>query len=785
MINLDRAFSTSNKSVFDYFQKAGVGYYIPLYQREYSWDNDNIDQFLEDITKGIEALIDSSDQDNEIRFLGTIITVEDVQKLQYDSTQDRRAVPTAVEKIIDGQQRLSTIALTSTLLNYYIRLTIKTLKEKLVRSALGLSEIEKQQLELEMTGIQSFWDRKLSTLFSVNLHTGQNNNLKPKIIRGNQDRWMYDIGDGQGYNSDVALELYRYIEFFEGRDDNYEPRFAKKNSTNTNLSSINEWIKKRVLTAHINDSDLFSSGGSILESISQDNLWNYNRGDFFSPIVNNIQDQKDKTKFSYHLNSLVQLCAASHFLLDRCCFTIIQPSTEDWAFDMFQSLNGTGTPLTAIETFLPLVINLVTLNGFNYKESPDKVNFDKVLAALSEKVASRKTKKTNELLTSFALPAKGDKLATHFSAQRRWLEKILTKDITDFRSQRAFIEFLGTYSEFYSKYWNGYTAENGQPLDFLIGDSEADLISLLLLFLKASNHFMCLTVLGSAYYKWASTRNVASLNNFKKCVKITAAFYILWRSCTTNTGLDDAYRVFFKGSSASPLQHPPHNYLSNNLIDSTELRQYFISVLNSNNGKTPITKTEWINAACNFAGYDSSTQIARLTLLISANDTIPDNSLPGLSKRGTRDSRPYLKLANWLSADLSSIEHVAPQTPDNSWDDQIYFLHLEDRLGNLTLLPQSINSSAGNRPWTEKQLYYKHLGKTDPLEIEQITNEAIASGINLNQETIEMLKSARHLSHIEPIVSMQNQPWNSQLIDARSRNILGYVHETIYSWLNI
>jgi uncharacterized protein with ParB-like and HNH nuclease domain len=54
MINkIEQAFLTEGKNVYNFFQRPGIGYYIPLYQREYSWDKENIEQLLDDIGKRI------------------------------------------------------------------------------------------------------------------------------------------------------------------------------------------------------------------------------------------------------------------------------------------------------------------------------------------------------------------------------------------------------------------------------------------------------------------------------------------------------------------------------------------------------------------------------------------------------------------------------------------------------------------------------------------------------------------------------------------------------------
>jgi uncharacterized protein with ParB-like and HNH nuclease domain len=37
-LDFDKLFEPSNKSVLDFYRQSGVGYYIPDYQRDYSWD---------------------------------------------------------------------------------------------------------------------------------------------------------------------------------------------------------------------------------------------------------------------------------------------------------------------------------------------------------------------------------------------------------------------------------------------------------------------------------------------------------------------------------------------------------------------------------------------------------------------------------------------------------------------------------------------------------------------------------------------------------------------------
>lgn len=52
-LDFDKLFEPSNKSVLDFYRQSGVGYYIPDYQRDYSWDKENINQLLSDIAEGL------------------------------------------------------------------------------------------------------------------------------------------------------------------------------------------------------------------------------------------------------------------------------------------------------------------------------------------------------------------------------------------------------------------------------------------------------------------------------------------------------------------------------------------------------------------------------------------------------------------------------------------------------------------------------------------------------------------------------------------------------------
>jgi hypothetical protein len=108
-MDISRVFTNRSESVADFFQRSGIGYYIPLYQREYSWDTENIDQLMEDVCSGVHDVIDGTR--DPIHFMGTLILVTETNPVVNIKPLDQRALPERIDNVIDGQQRISTITL--------------------------------------------------------------------------------------------------------------------------------------------------------------------------------------------------------------------------------------------------------------------------------------------------------------------------------------------------------------------------------------------------------------------------------------------------------------------------------------------------------------------------------------------------------------------------------------------------------------------------------------------------------------------------------------------------
>ncbi len=589
------------------------------------------------------------------------------------------------------------------------------------------------------------------------------------------DKWVIQEEQNTSYLSPVAKYLFQFIKHFVENGD--YPTFDKNLNAGKNLPIINNWIEKSVVNAHVNHNG-FVPAGTIIKKMDQENIWSYDRPNLQSYIED--PSASDNQSFSFHLNSLVQIFAVCHYLLDRCCFTIIQPINDDWAFDMFQSLNATGTPLTAIETFKPLVVNTTTLRHPIFKSTVENSYFAKIEQSFGDlKSAAQKSKFTNDLLTSFAIPTDGTKLASHFSSQRKWLEKVYDKTLIHYDDKREFIKYFGNYAEFYSKIWNNYSAENSLPIPSIMSSNEAELASLLVLYLRESNHKMAITLIGSYYHEVLEGKQ-DSVRNFISAVKALAAFYTLWRSAKSNSGLDDAYRTFFRGSSKQNIA--PHTWIADHGFEINSLKTYLVNTLKLDGLND---RSTWLKKAIVSLRYDTSTTICKFALFVAAHDTIPDPQLQGIMKTGTPNCSPYLKLEKWISSDLKTIEHIAPEKKSQTWDESLYDVaQLYQSIGNLTLLPSNVNTSASNKGWKEKYLYYQHLGVDDPDIIQKLATRARINGIDLSQSTVELLRKSSHASHIKHILEYgETSIWNSNIVNKRANKILEILWDKISDWI--
>ena len=55
-IDLHKEYDSRGESVQDLFDSTEEGFFVPFYQREYTWEEDNINQLFDDLVLGVREL---------------------------------------------------------------------------------------------------------------------------------------------------------------------------------------------------------------------------------------------------------------------------------------------------------------------------------------------------------------------------------------------------------------------------------------------------------------------------------------------------------------------------------------------------------------------------------------------------------------------------------------------------------------------------------------------------------------------------------------------------------
>ncbi len=761
-VDFNLAFNSSPESILEFFQRPGIGFYIPNYQRPYSWDEENITQMMEDICSGVDML---RTNEEAVTYFGTVIMLAADKKKTQVAPKDPKAIPAEVLITIDGQQRLSTLAL----LGIHLHYTILDISRKLPEKTPFFDIVE------EAKNVAS----DVQNLFSLDLKSGIPS-LKPKIIRAQDDTWTFN-GPDETYNSEVSNYIAKYIRNITNNQCEL-PEVEKKSRIGGNVNILNDWLF-RIANAHITGSPLdgkYPIGSLIMSSDFQSYVWKYEREEL--AIIVQQRNEKKSTP-EYRTTALAQLFLFANYLLQRCCLTITKPLNEDWAFDMFQSLNATGTPLTAMETFRPLVIREEERHKIIYENSISSKNMQRVDELLNVKDNATKNTLTNTVLTSFALSYNGDKLPSKFSAQRKWLNDQYLA-LNNLNERRSFTEYLGDVADFNNRCWQMRYTKEPEIIPGIEHHAEKRLASFLMKYIKDANFQIIGSVLCRFYEGVIKSRKGAD-KEFIESIKASAAFFTLWRSARSNSGLDDVFRRLMRdgfvenGSSNSPLSWASHPAAPL----ASQIKKYYKYILKKENIST---RSEWIIKAKG-VNYRSAKIVCRFLLFVSAHETDVDPNNPGLMIPSTKGVNFMYDPELWKSFDFKDIEHIAPKNPSelSEWDSNLYPEEAFNEIGNLTLLPKEINSSAGNKNWQTKLLYYQHLGITIPSIIERLREEAKIQGIVLAQETIDLLCGAKHSHHMKPIIQRpMNMPWDLQIVQSRTNRILELTWDRMNEWLN-
>jgi hypothetical protein len=733
--------------------QVGKGLIIPEYQRPYRWPEENIERLISDLISGIKDVfvnkISSSDNDNTL-FLGTLLVVQTPNTDLTGYTDSNRFVrPAGINYIVDGQQRLSTIAILAIVLH-----------RKIVHA---LSQIGKENLvdRKSYDRMKNIIDRvvcgKLKKFYCITIEGDFSPNDKPIIIRRGEEFWTRD-GYSE-YKSPIARFISDYIH--TGKETDYSDDGERYAVIQTNQKKISQLIE-----SYVTDEDFVSldpnklkTESEILKILALELFQSTHHPDIAMLIDNdNLQSKKIYA-------NLLKKCLLSLFLFENCCVNYLEPRTHKWAIEVFQSLNSTGVPLTAMEVFKAYVYQNKENTSPNVQQIADEA-FESVETLVVESV--NPANQTNVLLTAYALGFDGEKLGTQYKKQEQYLRKLY--DSAEKVSVFNYMLHMSKYMYF----------RNHPDSDFK-KSTQADFCQL---FLESMNLNTVHPLLG--YY--FDDDNHSNENYLRACYA-TAAFYALWRGVKTSNELDNVARdLMSKGIITSNIHVP---MMQNGNSQQISLRDYKNALIDVLKRENIWDKGSWTNNAKNFLTYQNSTTLCRFILFITSHNMRADDSYPGGIQPGAEKLYTFMTGDNWRSEMYNSVEHIAPQKPnlqDVSWNPDIYGEGLESSIhhtiGNLTLLPKPMNSILSNLSWGYKHQFYSHLA--NPSDVEKRQKLLKIASIRYTKRARAILENtAMYFHYLEPIVRVpaSDGAWSRAIVEKRTEQICSLAYDRLSKWL--
>ena len=346
-------FEAQSKSLRELLSDNGLGLYLPPYQRPYGWGKDKVEKLLDDTLHGLKNLGEAPDS---FTFLGTVITIHDVNHVTVKPIV-KPEVPSKVLTVIDGQQRLSSLLILLVSLHNLIRQhSWKVFKGKTPEpSDTAAVALYSETVNILQTVGTAIYERK-------NFGAAP---IYPRLIRAFDDQWAKDV-KLKKYESPIANLIYTYSVTADAESSTSKPtdfrpkarlhagegesdlikRFAEIRAALTKLA-------QRKPIEELEDLPPLSTLANNIEF--QRALFNHELDPELCSVARELKDEPEAV--------LMRLVMFAAYVLNRIALTVVQGKDEDYAFTIFESLNTTGEPLTAFETFLPRVVMAEKIRG--------------------------------------------------------------------------------------------------------------------------------------------------------------------------------------------------------------------------------------------------------------------------------------------------------------------------------------------------------------------------------------------------------------------------------------
>ena len=773
-------FKAQTKSVYELFTSPpGIHYYIPAYQRPYSWGKPEIQRLVEDCAFGLRNVLRDHDG---YSFVGTVITIVDTGH-ETIHPMVKADLPAIVHLVIDGQQRMTSISMLLLHLHNRLRLSFK-------KNHAAISAISPEMEQWISRQVFDFLDLTATTLIAERSNFPAPPAWYPKIIRAYLDSWVRNPID-QNYKSPIAKAITDYHNQGGFKpEDNPSLFLPSANGVDADekfrlsFKYIKDMVDALMDDGLGSDSICIPSYGDILESTPFQALFKTNKEELFNLFP-------DRTLVS-PCSEIIRILGLLLYFLTRVSVTSVTVSKDEYAFAVFDSLNTTGKPLTPYETLRPIVMKSVGLSNFD--NSLEKGLLDEIDANIGDINDKASIKRSEVVAVDFASAEAGEKISKRPDEQRGMYRSTFSRVDKDSIERQAYLRQLRDIVELHRRVfgsWKEPLISNGIFTE--LSNEGKTCLS----FLAKFAHTITIPVL-SRFITFAKETNPNTderrfaVKELDEAIKAITAFSLLFRSTRRDTGgIDDIYRQIMRSDPSSPtslaaLQRSKFTIDGQTrdieIPTALKLKKELWRRLSDSKPHAGVSnKNRYVEMARDLPIYSINKDIARFLLLIAQHNASEDQQNKGLIKSGLLNCFPCITLLEWTSEGTNSVEHIAPQNPGiNGWNQDIYedqdFKHT---LGNLTLCPSGANAALSNRPWSDKKKMFEALSSDSITSANLAIEDIYIDG----PSRTKFLQKIRYVPYLKSL-STREDNWDKDFIKNRSECLYGRVWDQLASWLN-
>ena len=757
---------------------------MPSFQRPFTWRKDIINRFFEGLVDGTSEFVENSGESAGTAtetFLGTIVCFEDKPPYQVVYPSISGEVPEAVFVLIDGQQRMSTLIATALLLHDFLRRKKVSRQGKIEtgEQSSGTDKLFKQQ------------QKTMAELYAMLKSVGTWGDRKyyPRIIRGFDDQWSLDRKKSR-YKSPLSSLISQYIDFVEDwkgtetRSDkfSFKPSSGKDKKHHTVFYSAYKHIKVCIkdIAEYGDSSDNFdgnlpdikkvfcAEGRNILQELFQET----DSVDYFAEAERACQQEGASENAQKELNNQYALARAillSAYFMKRVKMVKTVTKSDEYAYRIFDSLNTTGTPLTAYETFVPEVIRQCG-SSEQYEASVEKKRLDEMKEYLTD---DKDGKKAKALITSFALAERGKKLPSDLSAQRHFLRNNYRKDVGFIDN---LVDVARTFEPFHNKkeYYNTPLFRFLVDRNFIEGDEHTQYVGEACFGLRClmkANHTITVPLISRFYARATGSKEKSDHKELCQVIRATAAFLCLWNMSRKGSDSIDTHHRGIMNDLGFTRE-------ANKKLSIAFLQERYWKLLSEetkNKRQVKDSKT-WIDYSLTIPIYENRNYAVTFAVLL---DTYGGGSAPADQLRFSDQL--------WDHSAYQTIEHIQPQSSRQSEGEPID-RELLDSIGNLTLLPMEINAYIGNVPWNIRRVLYLALSSDTQEEWDKrfkvisvhVKKDKIGE-LKAKTQVLREKESKLYLPSLKSIAEFEK--FESEEIKNRGETVLSKVWPILMQWL--